>query len=184
MGAVGIWSMHFIGNRAIVLAGGPDRYHLFYNEGYTALSFFLPIIVLLIAFHLLTVAWEANNAPIVLAGILTGAAVCAMHYVGQLGITNYSCTYKVANVVGAAIIAITASLIALSIFFRLRKTWTDSWWKRSLCAALLASAVSGMHWTATAGTIYRLKDTERVRGQGSRVQTVIVCAVLVCVNCS
>ncbi|KAI7567699.1 hypothetical protein KC319_g20380, partial [Hortaea werneckii] len=38
MGLVGIWCMHFIGNRAIILGAGEARIQLVYNAGYTTLS--------------------------------------------------------------------------------------------------------------------------------------------------
>jgi NO-binding membrane sensor protein with MHYT domain len=115
--------------------------------------------------------------------LLTGSAVCGMHYIGQLGISNYRCSYHVANVVGSAIIAIVSSTAALGIFFRWRASWTDSWWRRGICACLLAGAVSGMHWTAAVGTIYR--DHNRINMHGtqlSRSQVVIICTVLVCLR--
>lgn len=179
MGGMGIWSMHFVGNRAMVLANGSEQRQLSYNQGYTAFSFFLPIGVLLVAFYLLAVSDKATKYHLLIAGLLTGTAICAMHYVGFVGIANYYCTYSISHIVGAAIIAVAASLVALVIFFRLRETWTDSWWKRGLCACLLAAAVSGMHWTAVVGTTYHPRENVMGSGGKSRVQTVIWCAVLV-----
>lgn len=179
MGGVGIWSMHFVGNRALILGNGAADRQLLYNQGYTAISFFLPIVVLTVAFYLLAISGRATNLNIFIAGLLTGTAVCAMHYVGQVGIANYNCSYKIGNIVGATVIAISASLVALSIFFRLRENWTDSWWKRAFCAGLLAGAVSGMHWTAALGTAYHYRVDGMIPGSRSRGRTVIFCAVLV-----
>jgi NO-binding membrane sensor protein with MHYT domain len=182
MGGIGIWSMHFIGNRAIVLNDGNAGSQILYSGGFTAASFFLPIVVLLVAFYLLGVVDRGNWYYIAASGLLTGTAVCGMHYVGQLGISNYNIGYHEQNVVGAAIISVVASFIALSVFFKLRDTWTDSWWKRSLCAAVLAGAVSGMHWTAAVGTVYHYRGTLKAPSTRSREQTVIVCAVLVSIS--
>lgn len=172
--------MHFIGNRAIVLAKGESDEQIVYSSLFTAVSFFLPIVVLLGAFYILGASEKATPYYIALSGTLTGLAVCGMHYVGQLGISNYLCSYRVAFVVGAGVIAVFASVVALSVFFRLRQTWTNSWWKRGLCGSVLACAVSGMHWTATAGTSYKFRGrANAASGQLSRTQTVIVCTVLV-----
>lgn len=179
MGGSGIWAMHFIGNRAIVLNDGVTDRQINYSPRFTALSFFLPIIVLSMAFYFLASTSHARPLYIVLASILAGTAICGMHYLGDYGIANYECHYRTENVIGAAVIAVVASLIALSIFFRLRETWTDTWWKRSLCGAMLASAVAGMHWTAVVGTRYRFKGVDSGTRDATRVQTVIVCAVLV-----
>ena len=180
MGGVGIWCMHFIGNRAVVLGFGDDEDQILYSPGFTAVSFFLPIVVLMGAFYILGGNDKATKYYIALSGTLTGLAVCGMHYVGQLGISNYHCSYHLQYVVGAAVIAVFASLVALSVFFRLRAHWTNSWWKRGFCGAILACAVSGMHWTATVGTYYRSKGIEHPGANNlSRNQTVIVCTVLV-----
>ena len=95
---------------------------ILYNSAFTAVSFFLPIVVLFRAFYYLATDEKANWLLVVTSGLLTGIAVCGMHYVGQLGIFNYHCEYKVGSVVGSAIVAIAASAIALGVFFRLQET--------------------------------------------------------------
>ncbi|KAJ5619996.1 hypothetical protein N7510_003980 [Penicillium lagena] len=184
MGGIGIWCMHFIGNRAVVLGDGSPEIQILYNVAFTGTSFVLPVVVLLIAFYAIGGEEKAGYIRILAGGLLTGSSVCGMHYVGQLGIANYKCSYRVANVVGSAIIAIFSSTTALGIFFRWRASWTDSWWRRGICAFLLAGAVSGMHWTAAAGTSYRERDESLKHGtQLSRGQVVIICSVLACVSC-
>ncbi|OJJ50874.1 hypothetical protein ASPZODRAFT_57117 [Penicilliopsis zonata CBS 506.65] len=184
MGGIGIWCMHFIGNRAIVLADGDSHIQISYNVTFTAVSFVLPVCVVFVAFYTIGAAEKAGYVRILLGGVLTGSAVCGMHYIGQLGIANYSCVYVPGTVVGAAIIALVSATTALGVFFRWEASWTDSWWRRGLCAALLAVAVSGMHWTATVGTSYRNHDkTHQSSSQLSRSQTVIICAVLSCASC-
>lgn len=172
--------MHFIGNRAIVFGDGASAQQIYYSPGFTAVSFFLPIAVLMLAFYLIGANEKANFIHIGVAGTMTGIAVCGMHYVGQLGIDNYGCHYKVSNVVGAATIAVFASLVALTVFFHLRASWTNSWWKRTLCSSTLAVAVSGMHWTAAVGTsyVYRAANAEP-EAKLSSTQTVVVCTILV-----
>lgn len=180
MGGIGIWCMHFIGNRAIVLGDGAADIQILYNVAFTGTSFVLPVVVLLAAFYAVGVQEKAGYIRILVGGLLTGSSVCGMHYVGQLGISNYKSSYHVANVVGSAVIAVFSSTAALGIFFRWRATWTDSWWRRGICACLLAGAVSGMHWTAAVGTTYReLDETMKNGSQLSRSQVVIVCSVLV-----
>jgi NO-binding membrane sensor protein with MHYT domain len=172
--------MHFIGNRAVVLANSEHGVQISYNAGFTAASFFLPIAVLAPAFYFIGISERADFAYITIAGTLTGAAVCAMHYVGQLGIANYRCRYDPRYVVGAAAISVSASIAALTVFFRLRASWSNSWWKRGLSAAVLACAVSGMHWIATLGTSYWISQVAlEGSGQLTSTQTVIVCAILV-----
>lgn len=180
MGGIGIWCMHFIGNRAIILGNGDSRIQISYNMAFTGISFALPVCVLLLAFYTISFQERAPTWLLLIGGLLAGTAVCAMHYVGQLGISNYICSYHPGYVVGSAIIATFAATLALSIFFRWRASWTDSWWRRAICGILLAGAVSGMHWTATAGTNYRNKPGHIKNDNSlSRKQTVIACSVLV-----
>ena len=167
-------SQHFIGNRAIDIASGQTELQIAYSSGFTALSFFVPILVLLTAF----MAVGANNTVswwrVAVGGSLAGAAICGMHYLGNASISNYVCVYNLANVVGSAIIAVAASIVALALFFVFRAAWTNSWWKRGLCAVVLAGAVSGMHWCASTGTNYRLVSLNPGSDELSRNTTVII----------
>ncbi|OLN91989.1 Signaling protein YkoW [Colletotrichum chlorophyti] len=174
MGGIAIWCMHFIGNRAIDLADGEPELQIAYSSGFTALSFFVPIAVLLAAF----VAVGINNTVswwrVAIGGVLAGAAICGMHYLGNNSIDNYICIYNPVNVVGAALIAVAASIVALALFFVFRAAWTTSWWKRAACSVVLAGAVSGMHWCAATGTEYQLVRLNTGSNELSRNTTVIV----------
>ncbi|KAH8652905.1 hypothetical protein BGZ61DRAFT_594901 [Ilyonectria robusta] len=174
MGGISIWCMHFIGNTAIIMANGETELQIQFSSGFTAVSFFVPIVVLLAAF----VAVGTNNAVswrrVAAGGVLCGVAICGMHYLGNASISNYVCIYQPAYIVGAAIISIIASTIALAIFFIFRAMWVTSWRKRTISAVVLASAVSGMHWCAAVGTRYRLIHIKSKDNKLSRSATVIV----------
>lgn len=181
MGAVAIWSMHFIGNRAITMDQGQANLQIAYSPGYTAGSFFLPICVVALAFYSFSITESVSVVSTMVGGLTTGFAVCGMHYLGQGGISNYQAVYNWRYVVGSAIIAVVAATIALGVFFHLKSAWTNTWWKRMSSAMFLAVAVSGMHWLATVGTSYRVKAiSEDIGGTGlSRQATVIVVICLV-----
>lgn len=178
MGGIAIWSMHYIGNRAIDIGDGDPQLQIAYSSGFTALSFFMPIIVLIAAFVAIGTNESVSWWRVAIGGTLAGAAICGMHYLGNASISNYVCIYNAANVVGAALIAVAASIIALSVFFVFRAAWTNSWWKRGMSAVLLAGAVSGMHWCASTGTQYKLVALAG-SNQLSRNTTVIVVICLV-----
>lgn len=116
---------------------------------------------------------------VTIGGVLCGTAVCGMHYLGNASIANYTCVYHPEYVVGAAIIAVVASTVALAVFFVFRAIWASSWWKRLISAIVLAGAVSGMHWCAAVGTQYRLVDIKLKDKEPSRTATVIVVICLV-----
>jgi NO-binding membrane sensor protein with MHYT domain len=122
-----------------------------------------------------TVSWWRVTT----GGVLAGTAICGMHYLGNASIDNYTCHYNPVNVVGAALIAVVASIVALAIFFMFRATWTNSWWKRLVTAVVLAGAVSGMHWCASTGTEYSLVRLNNGSNELARNITVIVVICLV-----
>jgi NO-binding membrane sensor protein with MHYT domain len=172
--------MHFIGNRAIVLGNGQAQLQIVYSAGFTVISFFMPVVVVFLAFASVGSNDTMNATRVVLGGALTGFAVCGMHYLGQAGISNYDCVYPIPYVAGATIIAVSASTTALCVFFLFRLSWDTRWWRRPICALVLASAVSGMHWLASVGTQYRLKKWDpSFINHFSRTSTVIVVLVLV-----
>ncbi|CZT44145.1 uncharacterized protein RSE6_04275 [Rhynchosporium secalis] len=155
MGGITTWCMHFIGDCAIVLGKGQPEIQWTIAPGLTIVSFFVPVIIQLIA--LLVAGSNEGSIPCTfLGGILAGLGAGGMHYLGQYSLLNYDCTFDVGLMVGATILAIVASVVALLAFFMLRAAWHTSWWKRALCAVVLASGISGMHWIMSIGTSYRL----------------------------
>ncbi|KAF3936639.1 hypothetical protein ABW19_dt0203041 [Dactylella cylindrospora] len=184
MGSVAIWGMHFIGNRAIVLDYGVESHQLMYSASFTALSFFLPIAVLLSAYMFIGTSEDVSKVRVTIGGTIAGLAVVLMHYLGQFGVNNYTSVYSIGHVVGSVIIAIVASNVALTIFFVLRSQWAGTWWKRIACSFVLAGAVSGMHWLATLGTRYRLRNAALPTSTLDRKQTVIVVGTFCAVTCA
>lgn len=178
MGAVAIWCMHYIGNRAIEMLNGESELQIEYAASYTAASFFLPICVEGLTFYYFNQTDKVTVRRTILGGATAGLAVCGMHYTGQGGISNYSISYKWQYVVGAAFIAVAANTAAFGIFFYFTMTWTNGMWKKIGCALLLAVSVSGMHWTATLGTIHRFAASSR-KNRLSRKGVVIIVLCLV-----
>ncbi len=178
MGGVAIWSMHFIGNRAIRLGSGLPALQISYNVGYTIGSFILPVCIVALAFWIFSLSEAITLFRILLGGTIVGSGICGMHYLGQGGIANYTPIYKWRFILAAGIIAVAASTAALGYFFHLTSLWRNSWYRRLGAAIGLATAVSGMHWTATAGTKYRFI---RLNGdsKGSRFSLIIVVLCLV-----
>ncbi|KAL8901025.1 MAG: hypothetical protein Q9207_005404 [Kuettlingeria erythrocarpa] len=161
------------------MAQGQRVLQIEYNAAWTAGSFFLPICVVSIAFYLLGLSETVKVPRIMIVGLLTGAAVCGMHYSGQGGISNYYVSYQWGYVLGSAVIAVMAATVALGVFFYLQATWTNTWAKKALCALVLAASVSGMHWVATVGTVYRYNKGRARDGGFSRQATVVIVLCLV-----
>ncbi|TKA27206.1 hypothetical protein B0A50_04543 [Salinomyces thailandicus] len=181
MGLVGIWCMHFIGNRAIILGNGEPRKQLVYNAGYTTLSVFLPIIGLTIAFSAAefpTKSQALHWCLLVCTGVFAGLSIVGMHYIGNFGITNYTLQYGQRYLAASIIIAIGDCMLVLILFYTLREKWISSWWKRLLCAMFLAGGVCAMHFTASTGCIYRLQSYNGPHGIDSRNTQVAVAGAL------
>lgn len=153
--------MHFVGNRAIVLGNGEPDIQLYYDSGNTAGSAFLPISFLLLAF------WGADRNVmgtrlfypyLAVIGFFAGMAIVGMHYIGNRGIQNYDVHNDRTHIVVSGVIATVACFVALTIFFVQKERFINVLWRRCVCAAILAGAVSSMHWVASLGSTYRLKN--------------------------
>ncbi|KAF2100668.1 hypothetical protein NA57DRAFT_37426 [Rhizodiscina lignyota] len=184
-GLVAIWCMHFVGNRAIVLGDGSKEIQLYYNSGFTALSAFLPVVFLFFGFTSVELRQPGQRffwPSLLIASVIAGLAITGMHYVGNFGITNYHVRNPAQYIVGAAAIAIFACIVALTMFYYFKERWINSWWRRVMCAIILAGAVSGMHWLGTMGTTYQL-SSGTVADQGNRNTNLIIAIVISLLAC-
>lgn len=96
-----------------------------------------------------------------------------MHYLGNNGTTNYHLKLSPGYVVGAATIAVGACLLSFGLFFHWGKLWMNNIWRRIIVALILAVAVSGMHWTAAAGTGYEILGYHEGPGQQRNINLII-----------
>lgn len=178
-GLVAIWCMHFVGNRAIILGDGEDEIQLYYSSTYTAVSAILPVVVIFLGLLIADKFYKSSKRPLVryssllVCGVCAGAAVTEMHYLGNNGTTNYNLVLSWPHVVGAACIAVGACLISFGLFFHWSGHWVNFIWRRCVVACFLALAVSGMHWTAAAGTWYELKGYHQGPGQQRNINLII-----------
>lgn len=174
--------MHYVGNRAIILGDGAPDLQLVYNPGYTALSTFLPIIAMVVAFTIADIRHRGHCrrfvASLVISGVFAGCAVVAMHYTGDLGVANYHIQFQSSHIGGAVIIACVTCVTALALIFVLQDRWISILPYRLFAAAVLAGGVSAMHFVATMGTTYRLKYRSP-DGHRSRDTNLILAVVFV-----
>ncbi|KAF2013741.1 hypothetical protein BU24DRAFT_483539 [Aaosphaeria arxii CBS 175.79] len=184
-GLVSIWCMHFVGNRAIVLGDGEDQIQLYYSATYTTVSAILPIIVIFIGLLVADTFYKGSKGSVtryislILCGLCTGASVTEMHYLGNYGTTNYVLKPDLAYIMGAATIAVIACMTSFGLFFHWTGRWVNNTWRRMTVACFLAVAVSGMHWTAAAGTSYKIQGYHNGPGNARNVNLIIaVCLSL------
>lgn len=164
----------------MILGNDEPELRIDYSSGYGALSFFLPIIVLLAAFMVIGANYKVSWKRLCCGGVLSGAAICGMHYLGNAAVDNYSLEYNTVYVAMASLVAVVDSIFSLSLFFVVRASWKNTWWKRAISACLLAGAVSGMHWVAAIGTSCRLLHlNERTELSQTQALVVVVCLAVV-----
>jgi NO-binding membrane sensor protein with MHYT domain len=171
--------MHFVGNRAIVLGDGEKEIQLYYSPTYTAVSAVLPIIVIFPGFLVGDRFYKGSRSTstrylaMIVCGVLTGASVTEMHYLGNQGTTDYILKPRLGFIIGAATIAIGACCLAFGLFFHWAGHWMNTLWRRLIVSCFLAGAVSGMHWTAAAGTSYELRGYHQGAGTDRNVTLII-----------
>ncbi|KAM3082884.1 hypothetical protein ACMFMF_002533 [Clarireedia jacksonii] len=182
MGGVAIWCMHYIGDHALTLGHGEPYLQVTYNSTSTPQAFFLPVVVFFMSFWAVGSHETVDIPRVCMGGTLAGLGICGMHYLGQASISNYTCFYVIAYVVTSAFVAIAGCIVPILLFFRWRTVWAIRWWKRGFCASILAFAVSGMHWLASAGTHYRLIAAKPPGGTDSSRHVAIILAVTLTVN--
>ncbi|WVQ68033.1 uncharacterized protein L199_006239 [Kwoniella botswanensis] len=186
--ACAIWGMHFVSMISIRLRASPYvTWYIQFDKGMTALSLFVPILATFISFWLIGSEIDFHIWRVLFAGAFQGLTIGLMHYSASFRLPTLQVTYTAVTVVFSLILAAVAAIVALFLFFRLRAQWEESWWKRALCALLLATAVCGMHYLGLGGTSYRYKQgvdpmiLANAGGQATRLTIAIsvMCGVIV-----
>ncbi len=146
--AVGIWAMHFVGMLAASLPHDVDFLVL-----PTLISFLTCVIVVGAGVAAVHMPGSASMR-ISIGALAMGGGICLMHYIGMNAVhANAFLDYKLASIVSAFLIAVVTSGVALWMLNRTTRP-LPIW----LAAVVLGIAVSGMHYTAMAGTTFTLCD--------------------------
>lgn len=142
LGGCGIWAMHFIAMLAYRMEM-PVRYDL----GLTLLSMIIAIGVTGLGFSLVGVP-QVGSGRLILAGLLMGGGVAAMHYMGMAAMQMQAdLRYDPTLVAVSILIAVIAAIVALWLAFNLKSAWM-----RVAAAFVMGVAVCGMHYTGMAAT--------------------------------
>ncbi len=157
---IGIWSMHFVGMLAFHLP--------------VAIAYSLPLMLLSVGvaiaaslLALMVVSQSQMHGRILLTGgLLMGAAIAGMHYIGMASIHAAArVSYRPVIVALSVLIAILASTAALWLAFRFRtKAGSGTTLLKSLAAVAMGIAIAGMHYTAMAGAQFAPAEMTMVSG--------------------
>lgn len=152
----GIWSMHFIGMLAYEM-----EMLVSYDLSITGLSIILAIASA--GFALWMITEENLSIPrVFIASIFIGGGIASMHFMGMYGMNMAATmTYSTPIVILSIVVAIAASFVAILVFSNQEKLHLES---NKLIkvggAAILASAISGMHYIGMAAVSYTHADPE------------------------
>ncbi|OUD10803.1 hypothetical protein BVC71_04800 [Marivivens niveibacter] len=153
---VGAWSMHFVGMNAFKL---PEP--IYYNPWVTLLSLAPVILASRLAIGIIS----SKNQSVITTlsgGVLFGAGIGVMHYVGMAGmLTNAYMYFRVEIVLLSVLIVVILATIALSS----RQIIDAVLGKQSgmlpifLGAVLMGGAIASMHFIAMKATLYYADET-------------------------
>src|ERR1700720_2762080 len=164
----GIWSMHFVAMLAFMMPTPMS-----YDIGLTSLSLVVAMFVTGGGFYVIS-RHSGSLLRLVLSGIFMGLGIAAMHYTGMAAMRGHvELGYNRIFVALSLIIAIGASTAALWLAFR-----TTDLGQKLLAAIVMGLAISGMHYTAMAGTTFAANGpVPEVHAYASLDQTNLALAV-------
>jgi PAS domain S-box-containing protein len=147
---VGIWAMHYIGMLAY---GLPIA--VFYHWPTVLLSLLAATLASAVALFVVS-RNEMGPVRIGIGGLLMGSGIAAMHYIGMAAMRLPAmCGYSFSLVALSVILAITISVVALDLTFRLRSQIDSISWQKLASATLMGVAIPVMHYTGMAAASFR-----------------------------
>src|SRR5262245_29235064 len=142
----GISSMPFVAMLAFRLPG----IEIGYDLGLTLISLVLPIGVTAFGFFVASTQ-QLGPSSLTVSGLVMGLGIAGMHYTGMVAMRmSASVHHEPLWVVLSILIAMAASAMSLRLAFT-----HITWPQRLVAAFVMGIAISGMHYTAMHGAIFR-----------------------------
>ena len=105
--------------------------------------------------YILVKSLTRNFSRILFGGVITGAGVCIMHYIGMHAVViDADIEWNIGVVIASILIAIIAASAAYFILFRLLAIYPNIELLRLASAIVATIAVNGMHYTGMAAATY------------------------------
>lgn len=178
----GIWSMHFVGMLAASLP-----FVVGFGYAITALSWVAAVAVSAIALYVASYP-KLTLSRLTTGALAMGAGICAMHYTGMASLDLApGIQWNWLLVAASAAIAVTASAVALLIFFMLRGQKGAAARNWQLAAALaMGAAICGMHYTGMAAAGFAADSVclsaNQLSGEGLGLLVTVASTVLLSVT--
>ncbi len=168
LSVVGVWLTHFIAVLGFDVPASPIRYSVWQ----TVLSLIIAVVVIGAGLQIVGVR-RPTITRIVLAGLLIGAGISAMHYSGidASHIQGYY-TYDPRLVAASVLVAVLGSIVALALV-----TWFRSYAAVIAASVVFAVMVVSMHYTAMAALRIHLTNNDRMPAGVEAVSIVIPVAI-------
>ncbi|WP_456277239.1 bifunctional diguanylate cyclase/phosphodiesterase [Bacillus sp. AK128] len=150
---LGIWSMHFVGMSAFMLPI-PMEYDLLL----TTISILPAVCASYLAFFIANGKYKTHR-PYIMAGIIMGIGISAMHYIGMAAMEmEASYYYRVWILIASIAIAITVSYVALYIFSTLQK-YMGNILIKLVTSLLMGVAITSMHYTGMSAVVFYVEES-------------------------
>ncbi|MGQ0730131.1 PAS domain S-box protein [Acidovorax sp.] len=142
----GIWSMHFIGMLAFTVCARGQ-----FDAWTTVLSLLPSVGASWVALGLL-MRREISRAALVVGGVLVGAGIGAMHYIGMAA-SQWApvMRYDPWGFAASVLVAVLLAIVALWVRFGLERVvrWRARW-LNAVAGVVMGLAIAGMHYTGMA----------------------------------
>ena len=186
----GVWSMHFIGMLALELCTAVT-----YKFDLTAVSVLPAIVASWVALNLI-IRENIQISQLVLGGVLVGAGIGTMHYVGMAAMDmSVLLRYDIFMFCLSIVVAVVLAILSLWISFGLKQfgeTSLSQNMKMLISSCVMGAAISGMHYTGMAAARFVLPPGFEISNQtnaislylalGITVITVIIIGMVLAVN--
>jgi PAS domain S-box-containing protein len=163
----GVWSMHFIGMLALKLCTDVS-----YRLDFTAFSLLPAIAASWVALNLIT-RDNLKAYQFVLGGVLVGAGIGTMHYVGMAGMEmSLLLRYDLVMFCVSILVAVVLAILSLWISFGLEqfgKTTLSQNTRVLISSCVMGAAISGMHYTGMAAARFVLPPGLEISQQTSQI---------------
>jgi diguanylate cyclase (GGDEF)-like protein len=171
---VGIWSMHFAGMLALRMSMPVS-----YNASLVVLSLLAAVLGASVSLAMVTRP-HVSRRGLLSAAAFMGFAVAAMHYLGMASMQMAAVVHwQIALVVLSVAIGLVASLMALTLFVRIRQS-SDGFGfaRRAAAAVLLGVGVAGLHYTAMQAATFTAAMGSRTARHGFTTNSLVVLLAL------
>lgn len=171
----GVWSMHFIGMLAFELCTTVS-----YSWGLTLLSLVPAVAASWVALNFL-MRPKVNTRQLMLGGVLMGAGVGTMHYIGMAAMEMAPLLrYDLSMFAVSIVVAVVLAIFSLWVRFALEHNVLakrPSLVTNTLASIIMGSAIAGMHYTGMAAARFVMPQGLETSAQSNEISMYLAFAV-------